>query len=89
VVVDAGENLALGAVVQQDPADHVHLPELHGAPAFPALVGGEALAGRFGLDESVAHQGPVDARARWDRIGAVTGELMLEPDLAPVGLLSA
>jgi hypothetical protein len=31
VIVEAGEDLALPAAREQDPADHVHLPQLHGS----------------------------------------------------------
>ena len=38
VVVDPGDRLQFGAVFQQHPAHHVHLPQLHRPGTLPALV---------------------------------------------------
>jgi hypothetical protein len=40
VVVDAGDDLDLGAVGEVEPPDDVHLPQLHRTRALPALVVG-------------------------------------------------
>ena len=60
VVVDAGEDLGLGAVGGEYRAHHVHLPELHGPAPLPALVGAQHLAA-LALDD----QPGAPARGRW------------------------
>jgi hypothetical protein len=89
VIIDAGQHLALGAVVEEDPADNVHLPELHGARTLPALVGAQPLALLLGLDEVVAHQGPIDGHVRGHRFDLLAPELVLETDRAPGGMALA
>ena len=62
VVIDPGHHLHLGAVGQEHPAHHVHLPQLHRpAPLPPPVVRPPAAAlGR--LDQPVAHQRPIHRR---------------------------
>jgi hypothetical protein len=64
VVIDAGHGTERGAVGEIDAPDHVHLPELHRARAFPALVVRALAATRLGLDEPLADQGSIDPRTR-------------------------
>jgi hypothetical protein len=60
VVIHAGQRLAGGAVSEQEPADGVHLPQLHGVTAFPPLPGVLAPSATVGLDQSGAFEAPVD-----------------------------
>ena len=57
VVIDAGQRLGGGAVGQQETTHDVHLPELHGLAALPALPGLLAPVTRDRLD----HPGPDQA----------------------------
>ena len=50
MVVDASDDLELGAIGQKDPAHDVELPQL------PAFVVGFASASAFGFDKVVSHQ---------------------------------
>jgi hypothetical protein len=85
----AGHGLELTAVGQPDPAHDVQLPQLHGPAAFPAAVVGLSSPSWFGLDETVADQGPVDAgqAGRW--VDAVTDEFVGQAALAPAGMVAA
>jgi hypothetical protein len=60
VVVDPGQDLGLGAVVEEDASDHVQLPELHRSAPFPSLVGDQTLPVLLRLDRPVAHQTAID-----------------------------
>ncbi len=80
VVVDPGEHLALAGIT-----DDIHLPQLHRAPPFPALVGLELLAGSLGLDQVVAHQGPIDGHVREDHLETLSLEVVLQADRAHEG----
>ena len=63
VVVDPGDHLALGAVLEEHPTHHVHLPQLHGPRPLPALVVLEPSSSGLGLDEPVPDEAAVDRRA--------------------------
>jgi len=87
VVVDAGEGLQFGPVGEHDPADDVHLPQLHRPVPLPAHpVGPLPFAG---LDEPVTQQRPVDRRARRRRVDPAAGDLMREPRRTPERMLAA
>jgi len=88
VVVDPGHDLCLGAVLEHYATHHVHLPQLHRTlpleatellPPFPAPAQ---------LDQAVAPQAPVDARARRDDVGAGPRELVLDAPRSPAGMLA-
>ncbi|MGA2037116.1 MAG: hypothetical protein ABSH04_05985, partial [Acidimicrobiales bacterium] len=83
VVVDAGEDLALGAVVQEDPADHVHLPQLHGPAPLPAHVGDQVLSLLLGLDEAVANQSPIGGHVAGQVPIFPAAQLIEEPQRSP------
>jgi hypothetical protein len=76
VVIDAGEDRALGAVGQQHPAHHVELPQFHGPGPLPALERPQPLAPGTGIDQAVAHQCPPDPHVRWHRIHTLATELV-------------
>jgi hypothetical protein len=59
VVIDAGDHLDLGAVEEEEPADDIHLPELHGPAAFPALVVSPGPLAGGGLNQEMPDEGPV------------------------------
>lgn len=84
VVVDAGEELRLGPVLAEHPADDVHLPELHGPAPLPALVGREGpLLARDG--EPAARQHAMDGREARGRLAA-PGQGEGDAPGAPVGV---
>ena len=87
VVIDAGDDLELGAVVQLDPAHHVHLPQLHRALALPPTELVSALAATAQLDQAVALEAPVDRRERGDGVNAESGELVADPPRSPPRML--
>jgi hypothetical protein len=63
VVVDAGHDLELGAVLEVEAPHYVHLPQLHGAvPLEPAELL-SALPSAAELDQAVAAETAVDAGA--------------------------
>jgi hypothetical protein len=88
VVVHPGQDLALGAVLQEHTADHVHLPELHGAAPLPAFVGREALALGLGLDLAVPDQGPIDGHVGRDLSCPLALQLMGQTDRSPARVLA-
>jgi hypothetical protein len=61
VVVHTGDHLELGAVLDQYPTHHVHLPQLHRAFPLPPSELVSALAAPAQLDQPVAAQAPVDS----------------------------
>lgn len=69
-VLPVDQMLELGAVCQPDPAHHVHLPEFHGAGAFPAAEVGPLAPARFRSDEAVAKEAAVDGGASGERFEA-------------------
>src|SRR5271170_4020613 len=75
VVVDARHDLDLGAVLQEEPTDDVHLPQLHGPRALPALVVRALLLSTLRLDQPVTHQGPIDRRATRQRVSALSQQM--------------
>lgn len=59
VVIDPRDDLRLGPVDQPDPADHIHLPQVHrDRPLPPAVVRALAPPGR-GSDQALTDQAPV------------------------------
>lgn len=63
VVIDPGDQLEVGAVVQEHARHDVHLPELHRPLALPAAELLAALPAAAQLDQPVALQAAVDRRA--------------------------
>ena len=56
VVVDAGDGVELRPVSKMDAADHVHLPQLHGARTFPSLVIGPGALLLLRFDQPVSYE---------------------------------
>src|ERR1700688_1738685 len=83
MVGDSGEDLARRAVFQKDAADHVHLPQLHGAASLPALVRRQTLSLGLRDDEPVTYEGAVDAGLGRHRVHTASGELVTEADRTP------
>ncbi len=88
VVVDAGHRRELGAVGQVDAPHHVHLPQLHGPGALPALVVPSAAPALGRLDQTMAHQRPIDRRPPGNRIHAFVVEAVADGARAPGGVLA-
>jgi iron complex transport system substrate-binding protein len=88
-LVDAGDDLELGAVVELDAAHDVHLPHLHGAVPLEAAELVPSLLAPAQLDEVVATQTAVDARATRERLDAGAPELVQDPARPPPGVLAA
>src|SRR5687767_1759504 len=87
VVVDPGENLELGPVIEENPSHDVHLPQLHRSLPLPAAVLVSALAPTTQLDQPVAFEAAVDRRAGWNGHDPIPSELVLDPARAPAGVL--
>jgi hypothetical protein len=62
--VEAGDDLELGTVPEHEAAHHVDLPQLHETVPLPATEVLPALAPTSEIDQPVALEAPVDARAR-------------------------
>jgi hypothetical protein len=88
VVVDPGHHLGLGAVREQDPAHHVHLPTLHRALPLPSPELLAPLAPATQLDQPVARQASVDGRSGRDWLHPQPGELVADPTGSPPGVLA-
>jgi hypothetical protein len=86
MVIQAGEDLAAPTVGECQPADDVHLPQLHRAAAFPAPEAAVTATPGTRVDQVGTLQGPIDARAR--RRGLHTGPrcLVHETPRSPVGV---
>ena len=82
VVVDAGDHLAFPPVRQQNPADQVHLPQVHGRLALPPTVRAWMLL-FLGADQAVAGQHPVDRGPRRCRFQPAAGQLVRDPAGTP------
>src|SRR3984957_8924715 len=83
MVIDAGDHLDLGAVEEEEPADDVHLPQLHGPATFPApVVSPRPLAGG-GLNQAMADESPVHRRAPRQRRDALGPQLGEDPAWTP------
>jgi hypothetical protein len=72
----------------QIPTHDVQLPQLHRPVALPAPVAGLGAPAGPGLDQPIADQGPTDA-GQPGPVDAVTGNLVGEAALAPVGMVAA
>jgi hypothetical protein len=60
MIIDPGHDLDLGTAGQEDPAHHVHLPQVHRPRPLPPPVILPAPAPLARLDQAMAHQRPVD-----------------------------
>ena len=87
VVVDPGEDLQLGAVVEEHPSHHVHLPHLHGTLPLEAAVLVSPPTSAAELDQPVALEAAVDRGAGGHGVNAGFGELVLDPPGTPPGML--
>lgn len=84
MVVDPGDDLGFGAIGEHDPADDVHLPQLHRpSPLPPHIVpAAPATLGRF--DQTVADQDPIHRHPRRHRIRAsMPAQLERDPPGTP------
>ena len=88
VVIDARDDLEIGTVVQHHSAHDVHLPQLHGAVALPAAELVASLLAAAELDEVVAFETAIDARATWQWIDSFAAELVQDPARSPTGMLT-
>ncbi len=83
VIIDPGERLGLRAVRQHEPADHVHLPQLHRRATFPPLPLTVPRPTRVGIDQVQPHQRPIHPRLRRHRLHTTLGELEHQPPRTP------
>jgi hypothetical protein len=88
VIVDPGDELELAAVLQVDPAHHVHLPQLHRTLSLPTAELVSAAATTAQLGQAVAREASVDARASGHRTDADPAELVFDPPGSPAGVLA-
>jgi hypothetical protein len=89
VIVDPGDHLQLGVVLQEYATHDVHLPQLHRPLPFPPAELLAALAPAAELDQAVALEAAVDGRARRDGVCAEAAELVLDPARPPPRMLPA
>jgi hypothetical protein len=89
VVVHAGHDLQLSTVIQLDAAHHVHLPQLHRTIPLEAAELVASLASATELDQAMALETPVDARAAGHRLDASLRELMLDAPWSPSRVLAS
>jgi hypothetical protein len=89
VIVQAGDDLQLRGVLEQDAAHHVHLPQLHRTLPLEAAELVATLATSSQLDQLVALQATVDGGARRNRVHAGPGELVLDPAGTPARVLAS
>jgi hypothetical protein len=88
VVVDAGQRLGMAAVGEQEPADHVHLPQLYRRGPLPPF---EPLTAPVPPDQPGTSQRAVDRRRRGqlpDRHQLPTLELAPDPPRPPIPILT-
>jgi hypothetical protein len=83
VVIQAGQRLRRRPVGQPDPADDVHLPQLHRRTALPALPRLSPPPAGTGLDQRGPGQRPVDPGLTGQRRHAPAGQLHHDPPRAP------
>jgi hypothetical protein len=87
MVIDAGDDLGLGAAGQERPADDVQLPQRHRLIPLPPPVAAPGPLARLRLDQAVPDQHPVDAhpRRRWHH--ALARQLVRQPQRTPPGMI--
>jgi len=73
-----GRRATIGTVFEHDAAHHVDLPQLHESVPLPATEVLPALAPTSKIDQPVALEAPVDARARRNGTHPCPGELALD-----------
>jgi hypothetical protein len=89
VVIEAGDQLDLGAVGQEHPAHDVELPQLHRLFAFPPDIGGRRAAALARGDQAVADQHFVQGGLRRHRGYIPLAELERQPGRSPPGMGAA
>jgi hypothetical protein len=87
MIVDAGYQLAGPAVGQRNPADNVHLPQVHRLGPLPPLELPLVLLG-LRIDQSIADQDAVHRRPRRRRIGPASTQFMADPPRTPPRMLT-
>jgi hypothetical protein len=88
VIVDAGDDLEVAAIVQQDAAHDVHLPQLHGPVPLEATKFITPLLAPAQLDEVVTLEAAIDARATRQRIDTLATEFVQDAARPPAGMLA-
>jgi hypothetical protein len=89
VVIDAGQRLGMAAVGEQEPADHVHLPQLYRRGPLPPFEPLTAPVPPDRLDQPGTSQRAVDRRRRGqppDRHQLPTLELAADPPRPETGV---
>ena len=89
VVVDAGDDLELAAVLEHHPAHDVHLPELHRPEALPAAVVGALPAALLRLDQAVTQEAAVHRGAPGEMLHTFAFEVMEQRPWPPARMLAA
>ncbi len=83
VVIDPRHHRHLGAIGEVEPADHIHLPQLHRPGSLPPLVVLATPPALGRLDQAVAHQRPIHRRQRRQRIDPLLGQMEQDRALTP------
>lgn len=84
MVINPGQRLRRSPVRQREPADDIHLPQLHRHTAFPAfpLPGTPIPSGR--VDHRCPHQSPIHRRLRGHRRHLALGQFEHQPPRTPI-----
>ena len=86
MIIHPGDDLEIAAVVEHDPAHDVHLPQLHGPVPLPAPELVTPLLAPSELDEVVALEAPIDARAPRQWIDPFASEFVKDAPRSPSGM---
>ncbi len=86
VVVESGDHLELGPALQLHPAHDVHLPEFHGAGAFPAAIVLPLASSLLRVHQAMTDQEAIDGGAPGKRDHTLAIELMAQRSRAPAGM---
>jgi len=89
VVIDAGDQLALGAVGQEHRPGDIQLPQLHRHVPLPPLVVLAAALALARRDQAVPHQDPVEGGPGRHRADPGLAELIAQPARPPPGMSPA
>jgi len=87
MIIDPGHDLDLRTVREEDPAHHVHLPQVHRPRPFPAPVVLPPAPPLADLDQAMAHQRPVDRRPARQRHHRGPFQLPQDPRRTPPRML--
>src|SRR4029079_9534494 len=83
VIVDTRQHLGFAAVSEHEPADHIHLPQLHRPATFPPFPFPVPRTPRRRIDHTHPHQRRIHRRLRRQRLHTATTQLEHQPARTP------